>query len=577
LVVETSEREGFAVVAATLDGGEPVSADHRVGNGLSVVPPLFAILVALFFRKVLIAMLSAIFLGALLHFEGNPVADLADGARYYIWGNIADEFYYQILFFTFALVGMVIVSTKAGGSQGLIDLIARIANTAKSTRIATFVMGLVIFFDDYANTIVVGTTVRPMSDKRRISREKLAYLVDSTAAPVAGLAVISTWIAFEVSLLQSLIDQIHLVAPAGESMGGYALFIAMLPLRFYCIITLAFVLIGAWTGRDYGPMLKAERRAARTGEVLAPNARPLTSRAMSEILPEPGTPARWINAVLPIVVLMGAVVIGMLLSGKEAVLEAGFEFSVLSFDTWRSAFGAADSARVLLIAALLSSVVAIGMVVAQRILGFFEAIRAWLRGVPAMALAVSILICAWAIRSVCDDLGTSTFLVAAVGDGIPTFVFPLFVFLISAGIAFATGTSWGTMGILLPVVLPWAWSLSQAPDVGFWIVLVSAAAVLDGAITGDHCSPISDTTIMSSLATSCDHIDHVRTQLPYAMTCMAIACGAYLAVAARVGTLLIYAGALLAIVAIFRLIGRPIIPPGEEDSFARVDDEPVAG
>lgn len=562
LRIDCPQRDGWVTFIGSLEGTEgPASATGRIGDWVSVVPPILAILVALFFRRLLIAMFGGIFVGALLFFQGNPFGDLFDGTKKYLWGNVSDDFNLYILAFTIALVGMVLVTTRAGGSQGLIDAVARLASSARSTRVATALMGVVIFFDDYANSIVVGTTVRPMSDRWKISREKLAYLVDSTAAPIAGLAIISTWIAFEIGQLQPLIDQTGLSMGGGGRTSGYSLFIAMLPFRFYCLTTLMFVFTNAASSRDFGPMLHAERRAASTGQVLAPNARPLTSRTISKIAPEPGIPCRWINAVIPVFVVVILVIVGMLWSGHDAVIEEGVTFNALSFETWKYAFGGAESGKVLLFASLGGSAVAIVMVVAQRLLSLQQALVDWLRAIPAMHLAFAILLCAWAIQDVCKDLGTSAFLVSAVGDTIPPMVFPLFSFLAAAGIAFATGTSWGTMGILLPVVLPWSLALSEAPDVPFIVVLLSCAAVLDGAIMGDHCSPISDTTVLSSIATSCDHVDHVRTQMPYALTCMGLACLAYLALAYGVSVWIAYGALFAGVLGVLFLVGKKIDEP----------------
>ena len=559
LTVEANERDDHMLVLASVEGvANPVSGRKRIGDWRSLVPPLLAILIALFLHRVLIGMITAVLAGAVLHFEGNPVMRLKDGAVDYYWGSIADEFSLYIVGFTCALVGMVIVATRAGGSQGLIDAITKVAESARSTRVATALMGLVIFFDDYANTIVVGTTVRPMSDRRRISREKLAYLVDSTAAPIAGLALISTWIAYEVGILQTLIEQTGMQIEPGLSLSGYALFVAMIPLRFYCLFCLFFVFTGALSNRDFGPMLRAETRAAKTGEVLAPNARPLTSRSISEILPPVGIQYRWYNAVLPIATVIGSVLVGMLWSGKPAIIEAGHQFNVLTFDTWKYAFGEADSGKVLFYSALLGSAVAIGLPVIQRILSLPEALITWSRGVPAMALAISILISAWAIQKVCGDLGTNVFLVSTVGDSIPPLLFPLFTFVLAAGIAFSTGTSWGTMGILLPIILPWTWEMTQGGDGSVTLVLLSAAAVLDGAIMGDHCSPISDTTVMSSMASSCDHLDHVKTQMPYALSCMAVASVGYVLVAAGVPWIVAILAGFGLIIVLFMVVGKPI-------------------
>ncbi len=572
LHIEAHDRAGHMRVLASLEGvDDPASGTKRIGDWRSLLPPVIAILIALFLHRVLFGMIVAVLTGAVLHFEGNPIMRLKDGAVDYYWGSIADEFSLYIVGFTCALVGMVIVATRAGGSQGVIDVLTKVAKSAKSTRIATALMGLVIFFDDYANTIVVGTTVRPMSDRRRISREKLAYLVDSTAAPIAGLAIISTWIAFEVGILQTLIDQTGIQLEAGVALSGYGLFVAMLPLRLYCLFCLFFVFTGAVSNRDFGPMLRAETRAAKTGEVLAPNARPLTSRSISEILPPVGIRYRWHIAVVPIVVVIASVLAGMLLFGRPSI-EAAHDFRVLSFDSWKYAFGHADSGKVLFYAALLGSAVVIFLAVSQKILSLPSALVTYSRGVPAMALAIAILISAWAIQSVCGDLGTNVFLVSTVGDSIPALIFPLFTFLLAAGIAFSTGTSWGTMGILLPIILPWTWEMTQGGDGSVILVLLSAAAVLDGAIMGDHCSPISDTTVMSSMASSCDHLDHVKTQMPYALSCMAVASVGYVLVAAGAPWIVAILTGFALIVVLFMVVGKripeaPGDPEPETDSL----------
>jgi Na+/H+ antiporter NhaC len=561
LTVEDRNRAQYVVLLASLSGlTEPVSGSHRVGDGKSVLPPLAAILIALFFRRVLLAMVAAVVVGALLQFEGRATGHWTGPHEYY-WNSATDEWSLYIIGFTVALVGMVTLATRAGGSQGLIDQVAKYADSARSTRIATFLMGLVVFFDDYANTIVVGTTVRPMSDRRRISREKLAYLIDSTAAPVAGLALISTWIAFEVGLMDELFQIHNILNAQGEPLDGYTFFVQMLPVRFYCLFCLFFVFVGALTSRDFGPMLTAERRALETGEVLGPDAKPLTSRAVSEILPPKGIPCRWYNAVIPIVCVVLSVIVGMFYSGQSA-LGASVEVRDLletsgSFEGWRRSFGAANSGVVLFWSSIVGSLIAFLLAVGQRLLSVGQAIAAWLRGIPAMGLAMGILISAWSIQAVCKDLGTDVYLVSLFGDTMSEALFPLLIFFMAAGIAFATGTSWGTMGILLPVVLPLAWTMSS--EGGDWIVMVlSTAAVLDGAIMGDHCSPISDTTVMSSMASSCDHVDHVRTQMPYAITCMGVAIIAYLLSALHYpGWFCLLVGAVL-ILAIFKFYAKPI-------------------
>jgi Na+/H+ antiporter NhaC len=509
----------------------PTIGLKRVGGWEAVLPPLIAILIALFFRKLILALVSAVWLGATALSGWNPLFGLWNGATDYVWQSVADSFKIYIIAFTLSLVGMVQVITRMGGIAGVLERFRRFTETARSTRVTTALLGTAIFFDDYANTIVVGTSMRPITDRRKISREKLAYLVDSMSAPVAGVAIISTWVGYEVGLFDELSRQLAL----GRS--GYDIFFGIIPLRFYCWFTIVFVLANAWFGRDYGPMLRAERRAAE-GEPLRSGSSPLTSGAFAGSEPADDIPYRWWNAAIPI----GCVIVGTLLgmfwsgwsSGEQtipALFGSGFFDAwavalgdLTSWDAWRDAFGNADSGKVLFWSSMLASTVTVGLAVGQRLLSLKEALLTFFKAVPAMWLAVVILVMAWSIQRVCSDLGTSIYLVGAVQDLLAPGMLPIVTFLLAAVVAFATGTSWGTMGILLPAMVPLAFYLTDGAEGGNLIILMlTFGAVLDGAIFGDHISPISDTTVMSSISASVDHIDHVRTQAPYAITTMSVA------------------------------------------------------
>lgn len=546
---------------------KPLESTSRQGGWEAVLVPLVAVFVALFFRKLIFGLLGAVWLGATIVAGGNPLTGLVLGVRDYLWGSVADPFNLYIIAFTLALVGMVQVVTRSGGIAGILEKIRGVARSARSTRVATMLMGTAVFFDDYANTVVVGSTMRPLTDAKKISREKLAYLVDSTSAPLAGLAIVSTWIGYEVGLFDELSRQLDM------GMGGYEIFFAILPLRFYCIITLIFVFIVAWTGRDFGPMLKAEKRAlggalARPGSSLPGN------EAFERAESIEGAPARWYNAVVPVGVVLVAVFVGMFWSGWSdsegsivglsaldlSALAAGWARAagdLASFAAWRDAFGGADSAKVLFWSSILGSACAIGLATSQRILSLRQSLAAWLSAVPAMGAAVAILVLAWAIRAVCEDLGTSIYLVGAVQDVLSPFLLPLITFLLAGTVAFATGTSWGTMGILLPAMIPLAMVMTDGLEHAPVLVFLCFGAVLDGAIFGDHCSPISDTTVLSSMASSCDHVDHVRTQAPYALTTMALAAlTGYLGVAYGISPWLSYVLAAAGALAIVFGLGR---------------------
>lgn len=491
------------------------AAARIAGPWWAVLPPLLAVVIALFYGRAVIALAAAVVLGAALGRGMEPVGTVI-GALGYVWASLTDSFKLYILGFTMALVGMVQVTARSGGNQGLIDAIGRLAKRARSTRLATFVMGLVVFFDDYANALVVGTSARSLTDRVRISREKLAFIVDATAAPVAGIALISTWVGYEIGLFDALSSELDL----GYS--GIGIFFAVMPTRFYCLLMLLFVLVNAWSGRDFGPMLRAEQRAAK-GDVGAVQQSALTKRLLARIEPAAGTPMRWYNAAVPVVLTLVGVVVGIAWDGTRAIAEAGGPAADLgTVAGWREVFSAADNGFVLFVAASVGSVCAIGMAVGQRILSVRDALGAWVAGVRMMSIAVAILLLAWCIRDVTEDLGTSAYLVSVLEPVLHPSVLPFVIFLAASAVAFATGTSWGTMGILLPALIPMAWAMTGGD---LLMTFLCMGAVLDGAIFGDHCSPISDTTVMSSLASGCDHVAHVRTQLPYAVAVMALAGG----------------------------------------------------
>lgn len=534
--------EVFAAGGRT-DPGAPTSGaprwEHRgvLPNGLSLLPPLFVVLLAFFTGHVLASLFAGVVFGALLVDGGDAWLAATRTAHEYLWQGATDPFNLYIFGFTLVLIGTVHVAIAMGGMQGIIDAIGRGARTARSTQVAAALMGVAIFFDDYANTVIVGSSARPLTDARRVSREKLAYIVDSTAAPVAGVAVISTWIGYEVGLFN---QQLDVLGPMAS--GGYDFFFQLLPYRFYCYFALVLVFLVATTGRDFGPMRAAEERARRTGQVAPgdPSGR-RPARALATLL-KAGVRPRWRNGVLPIAVVLIGSFGGLLWIGARRLAERGDTVSWLSLADLGEAFTAVgdDNVAVLFWAAVAGSLVAFALALGQRLLTAREAATAWFRGVRAMLPAIVILILAVGIRRVTDDLGTDRFLAALLSDTSLVYL-PVMSFLLAAAIAFATGTSWGTMGILLPVAVPLAVSLNAAQGASGIVVLLVSASVLDGAIFGDHCSLISDTTVMSSMASSCDHVQHVRTQLPYALLAMTAASSAYVLMAWHDGALTVWA------------------------------------
>ncbi len=473
------------------------------GTAWSVLPPMLAIGLALWIRQVIPAIFVSIWLGAWLVADAGIeqiFPALLAVVQTYILQALADPDHAAIIIFTLMIGGMVGVISANGGMAGLVEGMARFTRTRRSAQVTASLMGFAVFFDDYANTLVVGNTLRPVADRLRISREKLAYIVDSTSAPVAALALITTWIGYEVSLIDESIKNL-----TGLQTSAYEIFLSAIPYSFYPLLALFFVLLVSASGRDFGPMLHAERQARKRDDSTDETAslRRDKSRELTALQPKAGQPHRMRNALLPILFLIGGVAGGLWITGEG--------------DSLREIIGSADSYKALLWASTLGVLVAIGLSLAQGILTLEESVEAWFRGIQSMLMAMLILILAWSLARITEQLHTADFLIQALGDWLPAGLLPTLVFIISALTAFATGSSWGTMGILVPLVLPLAWALGAADGDSLHQLHASVACILAGAVWGDHCSPISDTTILSSTATGCDHIAHVRTQLPYAL------------------------------------------------------------
>lgn len=496
-----------------------------VGHWSSLLPPLVAITLAIAFRSLVFSLSSAFFIGAILAFGPNPGAFLPGAATDFIWANLTNQFQIYIFGFLFCLIGMIHVTYTSGGIQAMVDQIARLARGRRSAQGVTFLAGLAVFFDDYSNTVVVGNTMRELTDRYRISREKLAYLVDSTTAPIAGLALVSTWIAFEVFLLGSA------ALSAGIPLDGYAIFFQMIPYRFYCLGTLLFLLLTVLTRREFGPMLRAEQRALQDGKLHRDGATLLVDENIQGVIRSKRP--HWAYAAFPILLVIVTILGGILLVGS-ARHEGwyGVPVALLSMEGLRNAFGAAayniynpdgpGVMQILFWASVIGGAVAILLPAAGRAMKPLDGFKAYGRALPTMWMAIFILIMAWSMKTICETLGTDTYIISVLGDRFPPFLLPLLTFLVAAGAAFAMGSSWATMGILIPVVLPLAGSLGLWDPTGGFLFFMTAAAVLDGAIFGDHCSPISDTTVLSSIASHCDHIDHVTTQVVYALAVMGL-------------------------------------------------------
>jgi Na+/H+ antiporter NhaC len=495
-------------------------SEYYPPDGRSLIPPLVAILLAILLRKPVIALLAGIAVGSVLALVvagGDLMGALLPGLRgvadNYLWNELIAPDRQKVVAFVIFMLAMVGVIIRAGGIHGLMQRIARLARDARRTQIATWFMGLAVFFDDYANTILVGSTMRSLSDKWRVSREKLAYIVDSTAAPVAGISILSTWIAFEVSTFSS-----QLPAAGLSPDDGYAIFIQTLPYRFYCIFTLFFVGLIVFTGRDFGPMLRAERRA-RGGKVLRDGAQPMVGEAATELtVSDKVTPAAYV-ALIPILTFVAVTLGYIFIDGGGHQLGA----ALFTFEGAATVLYEGSGFDPLMYGSLAGLLVACMVALKLGLRG--EIATSAFASLRSMGVGLAILYLAWSIGAICAELNTAEYLSVVIGDSINPLLLPVILFGLSGFVAFSTGSSWSTMTILLPLVVGLAYTMGESLDGfgGVAMVVVSIGAVLEGAIWGDHCSPISDTTIMSSIACASDHVDHVRTQMPYALLTMVAA------------------------------------------------------
>ena len=517
--------------------GDAPNKLRRIPLWLSILPPLIAIGLALIFKEVIISLFAGIWVGAFiaggLRFEGflGLIKALMTTVEKYVVNALNDSGHLSIIVFSLLVGGMVAIISRNGGMAGVVERMTKYAKTPKSAQFITWLLGVGIFFDDYANTLIVGNTMRSVTDKFRISREKLAYIVDSTAAPVASIAFITTWIGAELGYIG---DGIKGVAGL-EDLTPYAVFLESLKYSFYPVLTLGFILFIILTRRDFGAMLKAEQRARATGRVKDHGTDSEHAEETEDLSPVAGAPLRARNAIIPVLTVILMTIIGLADTGLGSVhgglanppasdgwgatwaaMEGGF------FGKLGEVVGAADSYVALLWASISGVVVAVVLTVGQRIMNIGQTMGSLTSGFKAMFSAVIILTLAWALALTTEDLHTATFLVDLLGDSLNPYFIPPIIFVLAALVSFSTGSSWSTMAILYPIAIPLTWAVATnagwetAAAHGLLFNVISI--VLAASVLGDHCSPISDTTILSSLASDCNHIDHVRTQLPYALT-----------------------------------------------------------
>ncbi len=516
---------------------------------LSILPPLIAIALALIFKEVIISLFIGIWSGAFiaggLRFESiYYFLDSIFSVVYkYIIAALADADHLSIIIFSLLIGGMVAIISKNGGMAGVVKALAKYARSARSSQFITWLLGVSIFFDDYANTLIVGNTMRSVTDKFKISREKLAYIVDSTAAPVSAIAFITTWIGAELSYIA---DATSGLEGFDASLTPYSIFISSLKYSFYPMLTLVFILIIIYLKKDYGPMHAAEMRARTTGQVSSANTSDEDEPNMEDLSPVKGAKLKWSNAVLPVLAVILVTLIGLVDTGMESLyyelVDLGKAPTSASWsNVWSSlAFlseqkdpsffmkmgkliGSSNSYIALLWSSFAGLVLAIFLSVGRKVMNLHDTMHYMVMGFKTMLPALIILTLAWSLAIITsDELHTADYLTSILEGNVSPYAMPVIIFVLAAFIAFSTGSSWSTMAILYPIAIPTTWAIAQAQgmdaNAANELLFNVISIVLAASVVGDHCSPISDTTILSSLASDCNHIDHVRTQLPYAIT-----------------------------------------------------------
>jgi len=459
---------------------------------LSLLPPLIAIILALITRNVIPALFAGVWFGATMIYDWNPFMGLYASFSDFIIPNVGDPWSATVLIYCGLFGVLIAFLQKTGGAQAIAAAIARKVKTPRGAQGSTMLFGLIIFFEDYFNALTVGSVMRSVTDKLRVSREKLAYIVDSTSAPICLLGPVSTWVVFVMGLIGAQFIEL------GMTGSEYMTYILTIPFNFYAILAIVLVAVIVFLKWDFGPMAQAEYRARTTGKLIRDGAEPPSNTEMTDVeMPEDYKP-KIRNMVVPLVVLVGLIPPLFLWTG-------GYPEEDLV-----TAFGEADGATSILIAAFSAAVVAMLMGLQQKLFRFKESMSIIVTGFRSMTLVYIILALAWSIGSVTSELGTAEYLVNFAEQTTSPVIIPVLIFIVAAIVGFTTGTSYGTFAIMIPIAMPLAVSM----DISIYLAI---AAVFSGGIFGDHCSPISDTTILSSAGASSDLVDHVNTQIPYAI------------------------------------------------------------
>jgi Na+/H+ antiporter NhaC len=452
---------------------------------LSILPPVIAVILAIKTKNVISSLFWGGLIGVLVLCGGNPIAALQTFIKDYIFVQAADGYNSSLLVMMIFIGGFVGVITRSGGASVFANKIAHFINTRCKAQLIVWLGGLIIFFTDSGNPLILGPAFQPLTDKLRVSREKLAWLLDATASPVCILIPFIGWGIYIMGLMQKEFDALKLPLQDFDS------FMHVIPFQFYAIGTLVMMPVVAFLGYEFSAMYKAEKRTVETGQPLWPEAKP--ARPAVDIN-EAHKGATASMMVIPLIILF-VCIFGLL-------IPEGFPLKKVPGAVLRSA---------LCFGYFLGAMSCMLLMVKAKVCTLGESFKMYMEGTKEVVFILMILVFAWSLGAVCKALGTAAFIVELANGAVPGWMVPALIFVTGALISFATGSSWGTFAILMPLAIPMAHALG-AP------MYASIGAVLSGGLFGDHCSPISDTTVLASMGAACDHIDHVKTQLPYGLT-----------------------------------------------------------
>lgn len=449
---------------------------------LSLVPVIIAVVLAIRYKNVIVALFASVFVGVLIIVKWSPMLGVTTMIEKYIVVQLTDPYNAGVLVLLVFIGGFIALMEKSGGATAFANKVAQVINNRCKVQLAAWVGGIVIFFSDLGTPLIVGPIFEPLFDKLRVSREKLAWILDSTSSPVAVLVPFIGWGVYVMGLIQKEFDALKITET------DWSAFVNSIPYNIYSILAVIIVPIVAFTGYEFSAMAKSEKRTQDTGEKYWADSKPLRK-----------SENEFNSASKPILIWLPLIVLLVTMFGILAPM--GFPFKKIAGGAFRSALSTGY---------LFAAIILIAMMVFYKVKDFEECFNIYLQGMSKMMYVAVILVLAWSLSAVSKELGTSAYIIQVTKGNMPAYLLPATVFVIGAILSFSTGSSWGTFAILMPLVIPMAHVIGSP-------IHICIGAVLAGGIFGDHCSPISDTTILSSSGAGCDHIDHVKTQLPYAL------------------------------------------------------------